>query len=65
MEPVWFQYGSGIALTLGLPWLTHRAVGVVKVWGLMGELSKSVLRDQVSFRCDCAKVALAFTLHCL
>lgn len=31
MEPVWFQYGSGIALILGLPWLTHRAVGFVKV----------------------------------
>jgi len=30
MEPVWGQYGSGIAVMLGLPWLTHRTQAFVK-----------------------------------
>ena len=31
MEPVWVQYGSGIALGLGFGGLTHRTVRSVKV----------------------------------
>jgi len=33
MEPVWVQYGSGIALGLGFGGLTHRTVRSVKVLG--------------------------------
>ncbi len=31
MDRVLFRYGAGIALDPCLEWLTHRAVGVVKV----------------------------------
>lgn len=36
MEPVWVQYGSGIALGLGFGGLTHRTVRSVKVLGESG-----------------------------
>jgi len=31
MERVWSAYGSGMGLMLGLAWLTHRAVGVLRI----------------------------------